>query len=80
MAMSDSVLSKTLDQQISSPNRVVVTPNSFATILVGFPELVSILKHKDFRVTQDQFTFHSTEDEAEQFSLFRFIFLSASKV
>lgn len=39
--MSDGVLSKTLGEKISCPNRVAVTPDSYASILVGFPELVS---------------------------------------
>ena len=38
--MTDTLLSKTLDEKISSPNRVAVTPDSYASVLVGFPELV----------------------------------------
>ena len=41
--MSDSVLSKTLGEKISCPNRVAVTPDSYASIVVGFPELVSLV-------------------------------------
>lgn len=37
--MSDSNLSKTLDKKISCPNRIVVTPDTYASILAGFPEL-----------------------------------------
>ncbi|KAL8625507.1 hypothetical protein ACOMHN_014596 [Nucella lapillus] len=37
--MTDAVLSKTLDQKISSPNRIAVTPDAYASVVVGFPEL-----------------------------------------
>ncbi|KAK7090090.1 von Willebrand factor A domain-containing protein 8-like [Littorina saxatilis] len=37
--MSDALLSKTLGEKISSPNRVAVTPDSYASVMVGFPEL-----------------------------------------
>ncbi|KAK7499225.1 hypothetical protein BaRGS_00009485, partial [Batillaria attramentaria] len=48
--MSDAVLSKTLDQKLSCPNRVAVTPNSYASILAGFPELGTSEVHAAPRV------------------------------
>ena len=38
--MSDNVLSATLGEKISSPNRVMVTPDSYGSVLKGFPDLV----------------------------------------
>ncbi|XP_025079335.1 von Willebrand factor A domain-containing protein 8-like isoform X2 [Pomacea canaliculata] len=40
--MSHESLSLALEKNISSPNRIVVTPNSYASILVGFPELGTV--------------------------------------
>lgn len=39
LPLTDAQLSKSLDRTISSPNRVVVTPDSYATILCGFPDV-----------------------------------------
>ncbi|KAL3861823.1 hypothetical protein ACJMK2_007838 [Sinanodonta woodiana] len=40
--LSDYLLSKSMQQKISTPNRVVVNPETYATLLVGFPELSSV--------------------------------------
>ena len=45
--MNSPLLSKSIGEDISSPNRVVVTPNHYAGILVGFPDLVSIWNGKN---------------------------------
>ncbi|XP_050388458.1 von Willebrand factor A domain-containing protein 8 [Patella vulgata] len=47
--LSDSVLSKALGEQISSPNRVYSTPFSYASVLVGFPDLTSCEVHTSSR-------------------------------
>ncbi|XP_041358414.1 von Willebrand factor A domain-containing protein 8-like [Gigantopelta aegis] len=39
--LNHDVLSKALNQQVTSPNRVIVTDRSFATLLLGFPDLSS---------------------------------------
>lgn len=41
--MSDPVLSASLGEEQSLPNRVIVTPDTYASILLGFPDLVSYL-------------------------------------
>lgn len=38
-SLSEADLSEALQQKISSPNRVVVTDNTFAGIAIGFPDL-----------------------------------------
>ncbi|XP_063429829.1 von Willebrand factor A domain-containing protein 8-like [Mytilus trossulus] len=42
LPLSDVQLSKSLDKPTTGPNRVVVTPTSYATILSGFPDSSSI--------------------------------------
>ncbi|XP_076454368.1 von Willebrand factor A domain-containing protein 8-like [Babylonia areolata] len=37
--MTESVLSRVLDQKISAPNRLAVTPDTYASVVVGFPDL-----------------------------------------
>ena len=39
--MSDSVLSASLGETVSMPNRVLVTPDTYGSVLLGFPDLVS---------------------------------------
>ncbi|KAJ8310233.1 hypothetical protein KUTeg_012098 [Tegillarca granosa] len=39
LPLSDNLLKKTINKEISSPNRIMVTPDSYATVLVGFPDL-----------------------------------------
>jgi hypothetical protein len=43
--MSDNVLSATLGEKISSPNRVMVSPDSYGSVLKGFPDLVGSFFH-----------------------------------
>ena len=42
-ALSPEVLSAAVGQEMSAPNRVMVTPDSYASILCGFPDQVSSL-------------------------------------
>ena len=37
--LSDALLSKALKEKIASPNRVLLTPNTYASIAVGMPDL-----------------------------------------
>lgn len=39
--LTDTLLSMALNQQISSPNRILATPHTYATLAVGLPDLVS---------------------------------------
>ncbi|KAL5014683.1 hypothetical protein ScPMuIL_008953, partial [Solemya velum] len=42
LALSDGNLTKALQQQISSPNRVIMSPDAYASILLGFPDLTYV--------------------------------------
>ena len=39
--LSDQKLTQVMEENISSPNRVAVIGDTYATVLMGFPELVS---------------------------------------
>ena len=52
--MNSPLLSKSIGEDISSPNRVVVTPNHYAGILVGFPDLVSTWNGKKYMTLDSQ--------------------------
>ena len=41
--LSAPLLSKSIGENISSPNRVAITPNHYGSIVVGFPDLVSMI-------------------------------------
>ncbi|KAL4221611.1 von Willebrand factor A domain-containing protein 8 [Mactra antiquata] len=38
-SMNDNLLSNTLGEKLSSPNRVMITPDTHGTVLVGFPDM-----------------------------------------
>ena len=39
--LSDTLLGVVLDQKISSPNRLLTSPEYYATLAIGLPDLVS---------------------------------------
>ena len=55
-SLKEDILSSALKQNINSPNRLLATENTFATIVVGFPELdssneVFLWPRKEGRIT-----------------------------
>ncbi|XP_067669611.1 von Willebrand factor A domain-containing protein 8-like [Haliotis asinina] len=62
--LSDSVLSKALEQKISSPNRVAVTPGTYASVLLGFPDLETT---EVYGITREPLPTSSSESKSDPF-------------